>query len=415
MEPRYERYMQFINSGSAIVPISYIAEVLGISYGDAVCDLQEMASLGYLGRGAYVNYKDRTLVLKNYSAEQNRAQNNNTQRTGTYTSQRTTQHTAQRRTAAQKTAPRSNVRYVAPAKASYKLPVFASMALIFGGAFLLLGGIGIFTSAMDMILYGYTEWYWIADAIQGLCTGLVGGGLLGYQFSRKKRDGRIAKYISLLSGKRRMDISQLADYALTPVKTVVKDLKYMIKKNLLGSAAHFSSDKESIVLVHDGDEVKKKETPKETPVEDRYDAILREIRQLDDDIADEAVSERIVKIEDITSKIFKIVKERPEKESEIKTFMSYYLPTTLKLLRSYSLFEKQGVKGENIDSTLADIERILDTLVQGFSQQLDQMFRSDALDISTDIEVLESMMQQDGLFSSGSAFKTMPEEDTEIK
>ena len=78
---------------------------------------------------------------------------------------------------------------------------------------------------------------------------------------------------------------------------------------------------------------------------------------------------------------------------------------------AYSLFEKQEVKGENIDSTLSDIERILDTLVKGFTRQLDRMFRADALDISTDIEVLESMMEQDGL-TGGTAFQTAPDEQS---
>ena len=77
--------------------------------------------------------------------------------------------------------------------------------------------------------------------------------------------------------------------------------------------------------------------------------------------------------------------------------MSYYLPTTLKLLDSYATFEKQGITGENIDSARMNIEKTLDTLVQGFSQQLDQLFTADVLDISADIDVLENMMKKDGL------------------
>ncbi len=44
-----------------------------------------------------------------------------------------------------------------------------------------------------------------------------------------------------------------------------------------------------------------------------------------------------------------------------------------------------------------NIEKTLDTLVQGFSQQLDQLFTADVLDISADIDVLENMMKKDGL------------------
>ena len=409
MDSRYERYTQFLNSGSAIIPITYIAEVLRISYTDAVCDLQEMASLGYLGPGAYINYRDKTLVLKNFTSEnkKNTANNNGT---------------AYRPVNARQTVP-----YVNSKEAKKNALINAggltsgkSTLLLIGGILLLLGGIGNFTDGLDMIFSGFTSWTWISEALSGLLYAGVGGGMLGYRHMSKKRSERVLKYMDILRNKTRMDIAELADYTVTPVKSVRKDLEFMLKRNLLGSSAHFSSDHSAIIMTYEEPKVnvkpkaKSEEKNAETPVEDRYDAILKEIRQLNDDIADEAVSERIYKIEDITSKIFNLVKERPEKESELKTFMSYYLPTTLKLLRSYSLFEKQGIKGENIDSTLSDIERILDTLVEGFSQQLDRMFESDALDISSDIEVLESMMQQDGLFG-GSAFQVAHEEKKKDK
>ena len=77
--------------------------------------------------------------------------------------------------------------------------------------------------------------------------------------------------------------------------------------------------------------------------------------------------------------------------------MSYYLPTTLKLLRTYSSLERQGIEGDNIDAAKEDIERILDTLVKGFAGQLDRLFQNEVIDISTDIEVLETMMKRDDL------------------
>ncbi len=392
--------MQFINSGSAIIPITYIADVLRISYTDAVCDLQEMASLGYLGPGAYINYRDRTLVLRNYNAASAR-QNQAPYRVNVY------------QTNTIKAQPKKNT---GDNTSVGGLSAGMSRFLLLAGIFMLIGGIGALADSLDMMLWGYGGWYWFSQALTGLFYGAIGGGMLGYRVTTKRRSARVKKYQDILKGKTRMDLVDLADYTVTPVKTVRKDLEFMLKKNLLGSAAHFSSDHSAIILTYEEPAPKKKEEPKkpETTVEDRYDSILKEIRQLNDDIANEAVSERIYKIEDITSKIFKIVKERPEKESELKTFMSYYLPTTLKLLRSYSLFESQGVQGENIDSTLSDIERILDTLVEGFSQQLDRMFKADALDISSDIDVLESMMQQDGLYG-GNAFQTLVAEEEKKK
>ena len=128
-----------------------------------------------------------------------------------------------------------------------------------------------------------------------------------------------------------------------------------------------------------------------------YDAVLRKIRRLDEDIEDESVSARIRRIENITRNIFHYVGDNPEKKQQIRMFMNYYLPTTLKLLESYSRIEEVGVAGQNMQDAKDNIEKILDMLVVGFEGQMDQLFKSESLDITSDIEVLEQMMNKDGL------------------
>ena len=124
---------------------------------------------------------------------------------------------------------------------------------------------------------------------------------------------------------------------------------------------------------------------------------LRQMQQADIAIQDEAVSEKIRKLEARTSQIFQVVSENPEKLPEIRKFMNYYLPTLVKLLRSYDHLEEQGVEGDNIRRTMQEIERILDTVVEAFDKQLDNLFETEALDISSDIHVLETMLSQEGL------------------
>ena len=84
--------------------------------------------------------------------------------------------------------------------------------------------------------------------------------------------------------------------------------------------------------------------------------------------------------------------------------MNYYLPTTLKLLESYAKIEHVGVAGENMQKSKEDIEKILDMLVYGFVQQVDQLYASEYVDISSDIDVLETMMKKDGLVGGGKDF-----------
>ena len=77
--------------------------------------------------------------------------------------------------------------------------------------------------------------------------------------------------------------------------------------------------------------------------------------------------------------------------------MNYYLPTTLKLLNAYDRMSAQGVSGENIDTSLERIRSMMDTITAAFDKQLDSLFGEEALDISTDISVLETMMAREGL------------------
>lgn len=124
---------------------------------------------------------------------------------------------------------------------------------------------------------------------------------------------------------------------------------------------------------------------------------LSEMRRLNDNIQDEKISAAIDQLENISGKIFAHVKEHPEKLPQIRRFMDYYLPTTLKILNTYDRMGSQGVAGENISGTMEKVEQLLDTIVTAFARQLDSLFGADALDISTDITVLENMLAREGL------------------
>ena len=124
---------------------------------------------------------------------------------------------------------------------------------------------------------------------------------------------------------------------------------------------------------------------------------IAEMKRLDDNIADPGISADIVRLEEVSQKIFEEVKRDPAKLPKIRRFMDYYLPTTLKLLNSYDRMSETGVSGENIDGTLAKVEGMMRTIVVAFEKQLDSLYGAEAMDISTDITVLETMMAREGL------------------
>lgn len=124
---------------------------------------------------------------------------------------------------------------------------------------------------------------------------------------------------------------------------------------------------------------------------------VSEMRRLNDAIKDETISAQIDRLELVTGKIVDAVVAEPSKLPQIRKFLNYYLPTTLKLLNAYDRMDSTGVSGANIDGTKGRIEDILETVCAAFDKQLDSLYGAEALDISTDITVLEQMLAREGI------------------
>ena len=116
-----------------------------------------------------------------------------------------------------------------------------------------------------------------------------------------------------------------------------------------------------------------------------------------DRIADREISLKIDRIELLTGEIFRYLSKHPEREGELRTFMDYYLPQTLKILETYAQLEAQGVETDNIRKAKDQISDLLDQLTESYERQLDKLFDTDVLDISADIDVMKKMLQNDGL------------------
>mgnify|MGYP000318854217 FL=1 len=124
---------------------------------------------------------------------------------------------------------------------------------------------------------------------------------------------------------------------------------------------------------------------------------IADIRRLNDEIPDERISAQIDLIERLTAQIFDCVRKNPKKLSQIRQFLNYYLPTTIKLMEQYVTLQNQSLKTENITEGMQKIEDLLDKVIIAFQRQLDALFESDVVDITADIRVMEQMMASEGL------------------
>lgn len=151
--------------------------------------------------------------------------------------------------------------------------------------------------------------------------------------------------------------------------------------------------------------IKVKEPEKETSTGNpELDAIIKdgktaikEMGRLYASIPETSVKSKIMEIMNISEKIIKNAESDRRDIPMTRKFLNYYLPTTIKLLHAYDRMYAQGIGGDNISSTMVRIEDMLDTIAKAYKKQLDALFAHEALDIETDIQVMDGMLRREGL------------------
>ena len=142
---------------------------------------------------------------------------------------------------------------------------------------------------------------------------------------------------------------------------------------------------------------KKSYGPEIDPVIEEGNRALSEMGRLYMAIPDPEVKQKINEIMRITDKIVQDAIADPTDIPQIKKFLNYYLPTTIKLLNTYDRMSAQGIEGENLDKSMKSINEMLDTAIVAFKRHLDSLFDNQALDIETEIDVMNKMLAREGL------------------
>lgn len=234
-------------------------------------------------------------------------------------------------------------------------------------------------------------------------VGFLGAG--GIMFGRgqylNKMSRRSQRYILAIGNTDAMPIDEIAKRVNRKPAQAEKELQKLIDKGYLGEDAYIDHERGYFLrfgaTLEEEEPVSREAPVQPTPKEaqEGYSGILRNIRRANDRIADPVLSRKIDRLEQVSAQIFKEVEEHPEKRNSIRTFFDYYLPTTQKLLDTYADFEETGVEGENLREAKERIEQTMDLIVSGFEHQLDQLYSADAMDVASDIKVMEAMLKRD--------------------
>jgi hypothetical protein len=272
---------------------------------------------------------------------------------------------------------------------------FLSVVGVTGGVFCGLGVLGTIGSSA---------------VIAALLAAGAFAALAGRGFFLTKRAGRYARYYDEMRTVTFCPVSELAEKVGKSPKFVVRDLKKMILLRFF-KEGHLDSEEKTFILDHATYEhylesrirMEAKRAEKEKYADNpELEATIAEgticiqkIREANDAIPGEAISGKLDRLERIVTRIFEFMKKYPDRLGEIRRFTSYYLPTTLKLVAAYREFDAQEIQGETVLDSKKEIEDALDTINRSFEAMYDKLFEQTARDLSADISVLNTMLQQE--------------------
>ena len=285
--------------------------------------------------------------------------------------------------------------------------------LTVAGVLLLLCALAALPDAIYWLPEALTEggsyWRWLVEDSMPMLMSLTGGigCLFGGCHIRTSRRMR-RKIDKIVGDAKYMYIQDIVDALPCSYDKCCKHLESCIDEGLFGPDAYLDMHRKCLVVSQRPPEPtpapapapkpeKQPEKQTDMPERDQYQKILDELRRVNDAIPDEEMTDKISRLEAVSAKIFEQARTDPDKLPQMRKFMDYYLPTSLKLLNTYAELDRQGIEGDNITESKRRIELTMDTLVKAFENQLDRLFASDALDVSTDIDVMQNMLRADGL------------------
>ncbi|MBS6196389.1 MAG: 5-bromo-4-chloroindolyl phosphate hydrolysis family protein [Clostridiales bacterium] len=293
--------------------------------------------------------------------------------------------------------------------------VSGTVMAVAGYSFMAIFGLAALTSGICLAIVPATL-FTISTAVLGvIALGFLGMGIAGS--SSRGFVKRFRNYKKQIGNRAYCTIEELSAQCGREKSAVIKDLKKMIGRRMF-LQGHLDEQETCVIVTNEmyqqyltvQQQARERQAQQEALEEKRTQLpeecrkILEEgneyisfIRQCNDDIPGEEISMKLSRLELIITRIFEEVGKNPGLASDLRKFMSYYLPTTRKLINAYREMDREPIPSESIEKTKKEIEETLDTINQAFENLLNSFFKDRALDISSDISVLHTMLAQEGL------------------
>ena len=124
---------------------------------------------------------------------------------------------------------------------------------------------------------------------------------------------------------------------------------------------------------------------------------VAEIDRLSEKIKDPSVKEKVLEIREQVVKIFENFKNDPDDIKISRQFLSYYLDTTIKIIRKYIDLSSQKVISVELKESLKRVDEILVQIIDAFQKHHDKLIQNDIMDLDAEITVMEKTMKMEGM------------------
>ena len=124
---------------------------------------------------------------------------------------------------------------------------------------------------------------------------------------------------------------------------------------------------------------------------------VEKITDLSSKIDDAELTPALKEMISILEEMVNYSKANKEGEKKLEKINEYHLPTAVKMLNSYIDFCNFPVKNANMEKTAQEIENVIIKLNEALKSMLVEMNQNKLMDINSDIDVLKTMLEKDGL------------------
>ncbi len=114
-------------------------------------------------------------------------------------------------------------------------------------------------------------------------------------------------------------------------------------------------------------------------------------------IKEEAVKNHVVEIREWIVKIFENFAKDPADIKVSRQFLTYYLDTTVKIIRKYIELSDQKVISPELQESLSRVDGLLVEVKKAFSNHYDKLLLNDKMDLDAEITVMEKTIKLEGL------------------